>query len=100
MELPDAQMQNPACGACGSETSDQGDEYVCEDCQLAFDHDDLDARFLNPDVEPCGRPCDNWWHGDNRIRSGLGFDCGTCHLPAGHVSMHWTGCQKREAVGS
>ncbi len=98
MPLPDAQPQEPSCGACASETYFDGDVFVCEDCQLVFDKDDFSASFLDESVEPCGTPCGNWWHGDNRIKPGIGYDCGTCHLPTGHAGMCWTGCQAREAA--
>lgn len=96
-ELPNAQEQNPACGVCGSETEDNPDgPFRCEDCGLAFDRDTLTASFLDPDAKPCGAPCDNFWHGDNKIRPGVGYDCSTCKLPAGHANMlHWTGCESK-----
>lgn len=97
-KLPDAVLQSPACGACGSETSHDGDHFYCEDCQLGFNTDDLSAFFLNPDTEPCGFSCDNYWHGNHIIQQGQGYDCGTCMLPAGHESMHWSGCQPKQVV--
>lgn len=94
--LPEATHQEPACGACGADTRVvDSDWYECEDCCLYFDSDTLAASFADPDVEMCGEPCDNSWHGDNKIRQGLGFDCNPCQLPAGHTSMHWTGCQSK-----
>lgn len=96
-DLPDAQPQHPACGVCQGETCFDGDQFYCEDCQLSFTADNLTASFLDDRAKPCGEPCVNAWHGDNKIRQGLGFDCGTCRLPTGHMSMHWTGCQSREA---
>ena len=95
--LPDAVQQNPACGACGNETRwHRGGDWCCEDCQLYFRAGDLSAAFLDPDSEPCGNPCDNSWHGDHNIKPGLGFDCSPCKLPAGHISLHWTGCQSKQ----
>lgn len=95
-ELPFAVEQSPACGACNGETTFDGDDFVCEDCQLCFDpNDDLRASFLNPETEPCGDECDNSWHGANKIKPGLSYECGACKLPAGHMSMHWTGCLAR-----
>jgi hypothetical protein len=92
--LPDAVVQTPACGACYDDTTwDEG--WVCEDCQLYFEEGSLTASFLDPEAEPCGRPCDNYWHGDNKVRLGLGFDCSPCKLPAGHTSLHWNGCDVR-----
>lgn len=96
--LPNAVPQNPACGACGGETVCYDvDDIQCEDCELCFDpNDDLSASFLDPNAEPCGAACDNYWHGDNKIKAGMGFDCGTCKLPTGHTScVHWTGCTSR-----
>lgn len=93
--LPEASVQNPACGACHGETHFDGDNFYCEDCQLSFDCDDLSASFLDPEAEPCGYGCDNLWHDDHKIKQGVGFDCGICKLPTGHTSMHWTGCQSK-----
>jgi len=93
--LPSAEHQSPSCGACGSETTFDGDDFVCEDCQLAFEPNYLNASFLNPEAEPCGSPCDNSWHGDHKIKRGFGYDCNPCQLPAGHESFHWTGCQSK-----
>lgn len=95
--LPNAVPQNPACGACGIETRWHVLGYQCEECLLVFDdvNSDLAASFLNPDAEPCGVACDNYWHGDHKIKQGHGYDCGTCQLPSGHTSMHWTGCEPR-----
>lgn len=80
------------------ETYCDGDGFICADCQLLFDLDDLTASFLDPDAEPCGDACDNSWHADHRIKQGYGYDCGTCKLPEFHVSMHWTGCKPRPIV--
>jgi len=94
--LPNAVPQHPACGCCGSEISSDGDTFWCEDCRLAFNRDaDFSASFLDDRDEPCGAPCDNYWHGDRKIKLGLGFDCGSCKLPTGHTSPHWTSCQPR-----
>lgn len=94
--LPDARPQNPSCGCCENETrSYDADGFTCEDCELWFDSN-LRASFLDPDAEPCNAPCENGWHGDNKIWPGFGFDCGTCKLPSGHTSMHWTGCERKQ----
>ena len=93
--LPDAVVQSPACGACHGETYFEGNCHVCVDCRLRFDLEDLSASFLDDEDEPCGAPCDNSWHGDGKIREGIGYDCGACKLPADHESMHWTGCQSK-----
>lgn len=91
--LPDAVVQYPACGACGTET-DYDDGLFCEGCQLAFDSDTLAASYLDPNAAPCGVPCDNYWHGDHKIKQGRGFQCGTCQLPANHATTtHWTACK-------
>ncbi|SIC68010.1 Uncharacterised protein [Mycobacteroides abscessus subsp. abscessus] len=97
-KLPDAVVQYPACGCCGSGTRFDENGFICEDCLLKFDLDWLSASFLDPRAEPCGAACDNSWHGDHRIRQGHGYNCGTCMLPAGHESMHWTGCQPKQVV--
>lgn len=95
-DLPEAVPQDPLCGACGSETYCDGEEYRCDECQLTFDSMTMEAAFIDDRVEACGSPCDNTWHQrDHAIRPGLGFDCHPCRLPAGHTSFHWTGCTKR-----
>lgn len=70
--LPNAVPQNPACGACGIETRWHVLGYQCEECLLVFDdvNSDLAASFLNPDAEPCGVACDNYWHGDHKDQAG------------------------------
>ena len=95
--LPDAELQNPACGVCEREIRCYSrDEMVCEHCQLAFD-DKLAASFLNPNDPVCGVSCDNSWHGPHRIKRGHGYECGTCQLPASHEGgLHWTGCRQTE----
>lgn len=93
--LPAAEHQSPACGACGAETWFDGDSFICDDCQLQFDPENLGASFLDSDAEACGKPCDNTWHGDNKIRLGIGYDCNPCQLQTGHKSLCWTGCEAR-----
>lgn len=97
--LPSAVHQSPACGACGGDTRCDRGVFICEDCQLRFDPDDLGASFLDPKAETCGVQCSNYWHADHLIERGRGFDCGTCRLPSGHQShLHWTNCQPRPAL--
>lgn len=91
-ELPDAIEQNPECGCCHGDTHFDGDCFTCWECQLSYDPPTLTASFLDPEVPACGSACDNYWHGDNKIREGQGFACGTCLLPSGHTSMCWRGC--------
>lgn len=92
--LPSAEHQSPACGACQGETEYTGDKFACYDCGLSFDLDTLEASFIDPDAQVCGAQCDNYWHGDNKIRPGEGYVCGTCRLPSGHTCcLHWTGCE-------
>lgn len=95
MTLPVAVPQNPACGACGTELRFGSDgSLVCEQCLLRYD-DVLTASYMDPDAKPCGAPCDNWWHGDDRIKKGWRFNCRPCQLPAGHVKgLCWTGCER------
>lgn len=101
-DLPRAVPQNPACGACGRELiCYDPDDYQCEDCELCFDpNDDFSASFLDPGAKPCGRECDNFWHGDHKITQGIGYECGTCPLPVGHTSLHWTGCQAKQLAST
>ena len=95
--LPNAVQQNPACGSCGGETDFDGDRFNCPECGLIYCLDDLSASFANPDTPACGAKCDNYWHGDHKIKAGHGFDCGTCRLPSGHAATsHWTGCRPKQ----
>ena len=95
-DLPNAEHQAPACGTCAGETYATEYGFVCDDCGLEFDLEDLTARFHDPDAKPCGEPCTNSWHGDHRIHPGVGYDCGTCKLPSGHAyPVHWTGCEAK-----
>lgn len=95
--LPDAVHQSPSCGCCGGETvAYDTDGFTCEDCQLWFDARDLSASFLDSETAACEAPCENGWHGEHKIRQGVGYDCGTCKLPAGHDSQCWTGCQSKQ----
>lgn len=104
-QLPKAEFQSPACGVCSDETYSNGDEFVCDSCGLVFNLDDLSASFAAPETPVCGAKCDNYWHGDNKIYPGHGYECGTCLLPSGHATcVHWTGCRLVElsaaAVGA
>lgn len=94
--LPDAEPQNPSCGACYGDTDFDGDDFVCEDCQLAFSPRDFHAFFLDPDAEKCGKTCENPWHGPDKIKPGIEFNCGPCQLPTGHKSDCWNGCLARK----
>jgi len=91
--LPNAENQNPSCGCCIGETRFTDDAFECDDCLLTFDPLALTASFTDPETPVCGYECDNWWHGDHKIKRGQGYRCGTCALPAGHTSFHWTGCK-------
>lgn len=94
--LPRADMQYPSCGSCGGETYHDADSFRCDDCRLAFDSNNLEAEYADEEDATCGAACANFWHDDNMIRSGWGYDCGTCILPAGHTSDHFTGCNAKE----
>lgn len=90
--LPDADVQYPICGACGDETEHDGDSFRCYACRLAFDSNTLQAEYDDELDEPCGAPCTNEYHGDERIKPGWTFACEPCALPQGHTSEHWTPC--------
>ena len=91
--LPDAEPQPPACGCCGGDTDCYDvDDYRCDDCGLSYDRH-MVASYADDDAQPCAKPCDNGWHGDGMISPRVGFECGTCALPAGHTSDCWTGCR-------
>jgi hypothetical protein len=98
MNLPPAELQYPTCGACKAETSHDGDSFACYDCGLAFSEGDLTAQYINPDAKMCGSPCDNFWHRPGKI-AGMAFDCGTCQLPTGHASHHYTNCAASRICG-
>lgn len=103
MSLPSAEHQPPSCGACGGDTDYDGDEYYCDDCDLGFDEQTLEASFRDPDAEVCGHPCDSKWHKDNAITVGQGFKCNSCQLPKGHDNgggwFHWTDCERITLAG-
>lgn len=96
--LPDATPRNPSCGACSGETRWEDCGFYCEDCELYFNADDMTASFLDQNAQRCDAPCDNYWHGENKIVE-RGFDCYSCQLPVGHWSLHWTGCQPKVTNG-
>lgn len=99
--LPDAEPQNPTCGACIGELSHDGDGFVCYDCGLYFDPVRLEASYLDDEAEPCGEPCANEWHEPDRLRPGSRWECSPCSLPEGHGSDtyppirsgHWEPCR-------
>lgn len=92
--LPNAEHRTPACGACGGDAEcEEPGVFTCEDCRLDFTGPDLVAEFRNDSDETCGEPCDNWWHGPERIRRKVDFQCNPCALPKGHTADHWTGCR-------
>ena len=92
-ELPDAEVQNPSCGACRGETRFGGDVFECEDCRLIFDPSDLSASYRDEEEPTCGATCDNKWHGDERISQGWGYACEPCPLPSEHDSLHHHPCR-------
>ena len=93
--LPDATYPHPTCGTCGSETVLECGTFFCYECDLTFDPDDLTATYRDPAAEACSHPCENTWHQPHAIKQGHGYDCQPCALPAGHESLHWTGCVAR-----
>ena len=93
LKLPYCSIQNPACGACGSETSHDGDSFYCEPCGLDYgDGSETRATYRDEDAEPCGHPCSNYWHGPDLITPGWSFLCVPCPLPASHDNGHWHDC--------
>ncbi|QBJ00890.1 hypothetical protein Henu3_gp19 [Mycobacterium phage Henu3 PeY-2017] len=100
MSLPDAVRREPTCGSCGEETYFDGDSFICDHCLIFFHADDLSASFLDVGADTCGEPCQNFWHGSDRIKPGMSFECGTCQLPAGHLSGHWTDCHLIDGAAS
>ena len=91
MSLPSCAVQYPSCGACGIDTSHDGDSFYCEDCDLDYGNGDdgNEASFRDEEQPPCAKPCDNTWHRSKH------FDlaCEPCKLPEGHRSMCWTDCK-------
>jgi hypothetical protein len=94
--LPFCVTQHPLCSACGSETSHDGDSFYCPDCLLDYGdgQDGNEGTYRDPDTEPCGAECDNYWHTNGDL--GV-FDCKTCALPKGHHRGRtgitcWTNC--------
>lgn len=94
-DLPTCTIQSPACGACGLETHHDGDSFYCDDCGLDYGNGDESgpATFRDEEAQPCGEPCDNFWHKDDNLGKGWTFACTPCPLPKGHTSDHWTNCK-------
>jgi len=90
MSLPSCRVQNPSCGACGSETRFDGDSFLCEGCGLNYlDGEDFTTPEFIEDVSACGVACSNFWHGPSQ----LDLACSPCELPQGHASDCWTDCK-------
>lgn len=94
-KLPACRVQNPSCGACGSETTYDDEVFACTGCGLSYGNgeDHTPAAFLDEEASPCNQACDNFWHGPHKITPGEGYECTPCALPKGHENMHWTNCQ-------
>lgn len=95
MSLPVCAVQYPSCGACGGETEHDGDSFYCDDCQLDYGNGDdgNEAQFRDEEILPCGKPCDNTWHGPKHFD----LECTPCRLPATHTDMCWTDCKDKRA---
>lgn len=92
MSLPVCKIQHPSCGACGSETSFDGDMFVCYDCGLSYgDGEDYTEAYFLEDVAACGVACSNPWH----KHQSFDLACEPCKLPKGHASMCWTDCKEK-----
>ena len=93
MSLPVCAVEYPSCGACGSNTSHDGDTFYCDECDLDYgDGDDgHEAQFRDEEQKPCGKPCDNTWHAPEH----LNLICTPCKLPATHTSFCWTDCKDK-----
>ena len=96
--LPVCSAHNPTCGACGRETRFYDGLFYCEDCLLNYSEgeDWAEAEFSEPEHEPCGAACENYWHGFGKINEGQGYDCKPCPLPGPHTSDHWHPCEPTE----
>ena len=57
--LPLCSWQYPSCGACGGETSHDGDAFYCDDCGLDYGKgaDGTEATYRDEGRSPCGAPC-------------------------------------------
>lgn len=103
MTLPRCSIQYPSCGACGDDTSFDGESIVCDPCGLNYGtgEDDTEAEYLDyDDATPCAEPCANRWHEPGRIRDGFEYACQPCALPSGHTSDHWTTCTIHKIEGT
>ena len=90
--LPACSVQYPSCGACGSDTSHDGDGFYCDPCGLDYGagEDGTVATYRNPDTPPCGHTCTNEWHGSRVLGP---YECTPCQLPQDHAADHWTDCR-------
>lgn len=95
--LPSCSVTYPTCGACYEETAHDGDDFYCGPCGLTYgDGGENEAEFIEPQDDPCARPCTNPHHEAHNIRANLSFNCEPCKLPAGHTSDCWTDCTPYE----
>ncbi|MDQ5860683.1 MAG: hypothetical protein M3536_00270 [Actinomycetota bacterium] len=94
MSLPACSVEYPSCGACGDNTSHDGDTFYCEDCDLDYGNgnDGNEATFRDEEEKTCGKPCDNTWHAPEQ----LNLICTPCKLPATHRSFCWTDCKGKQ----
>ena len=84
--LPDAELDNPNCGVCYSQTDDTGDSYICHDCGITYSHLTLAPNLADPDQPACGKPCTNEWHTSNPTHPGYRWKCYPCALPINHTT--------------
>lgn len=93
VSLPACAVQYPSCGACGCDTRHDGDSFYCEECDLDYGNGDDGnvATFRDEEQKPCGKPCDNSWHGPEHFD----FACTPCQLPATHSGWCWTDCKDK-----
>ena len=91
--LPLCSWQYPTCGACGGETSHDGDVFYCDDCRLDYGdgEDGTEATYRDEGCPPCGAPCSGHLPlNEAQWR----WECTPCQLPDTHAPLlHWHDCQ-------
>lgn len=94
MSLPECSYNAPSCGSCGDDLRYEDASFYCEECQLDYGdgNDGTEAAFVDTHAAKCAKPCENYWHGEGKLRAGYGFECAPCALPVGHTSACWTPC--------
>ena len=74
----------PVCDACGGETASEDGDWVCQDCDIYWDPEDLStAHYLDDTTPACGKPYPGTHYADDGRWTLTNHPC---DLPATHTS--------------